>query len=161
MAITVKRNTGGISTEWGCISSVIQGSPDWWRSWKKWTTEIIASEVADEQMVNWRAGKKSKSNKLPAPGLEDWLCCQKPEGRSRQHFSLYKHVLQARYQSPSIQMRGWVGEREDKDWSTVAWCQFWKLTASQSGQALQNIVNIWHKTVFLCKWPLIPPRPCN
>ena len=105
------------------MESEIQEFPDWRSSWKKCSPLRKASDIADEQMVNWRAGKKSKSNKLPAPGLEEWLCCQKPEGRSRQHFSLYKYVLQARYQSPSIQMRGWFGERKDKDWSTVAWCR--------------------------------------
>ena len=38
----------------------IQGFPDWRSSWKKWTAVSKASEVADEQMVNWKEGEISK-----------------------------------------------------------------------------------------------------
>ena len=37
----------------GIVSNVIQGFPDWRRMWKKWMMVKKASEVADEQMVNW------------------------------------------------------------------------------------------------------------
>ena len=105
------------------MHSEIQGFPDCRRSWKKERAVVKASEVADEQMVNWKAGKISKSDFiLPAPDLAEQLFGHQPGGHSRQQFpQSHKQKVQARYQSPSIQMRGWVGEQGGIDWPTVAW----------------------------------------
>ena len=74
--------------------SETQEFPDCRRSWKKRRGVSKASDVADEQMVNW-TGKISKYQ--AAPDLEEQLFCQQPVGRSQQHFpQLHIQEVQAR-----------------------------------------------------------------
>ena len=48
------------------MDSEIQGFPDWRSSWKKESTVNKASEVVDEQMVNWKEGEWSKIGYIQA-----------------------------------------------------------------------------------------------
>ena len=60
------------------VLNEIQGFPDWRSSWKKWTAVSKASEVADEQMVNWKEGEISVRSKVSQTDVvversERWL----------------------------------------------------------------------------------------
>ena len=56
--ITVNLNVFPSLPDVARMLNEIQGFPDWRSSWKKWTADSKASEVADEQMVNWKEWSK-------------------------------------------------------------------------------------------------------
>ena len=126
----------------GSMKSVIQGFPDWRRSWKKETAVSKASVVADEQMVNCSAFMISIYQKRTnlAPDLANQLFGHRPGERSRPLFpQLLTPGLQAHCLSPSMMMWLWVDEQGGRDLSTVSWRQFWKLTVGHFGLKIISI----------------------